>query len=78
MQLIKYFLVLALIGYLAADYVEVSITDGKPIYCNNTVLNFDDLKVKKINRSDHYLFGTVEVFEDVGNDLTVGICFLIS
>jgi hypothetical protein len=68
-----------LINCLSAEYLEVSITNGQPIYSDNNIINFDDLKVKKVNKSDHYLVGTVETFEDLGNDFDASIhqrCFV--
>jgi cell division protein FtsL len=53
-------------------YREISITNGQAIYVeSHKVINFDNLRVKKVNRSDHLLVGSIETFVDIGDDFYV-------
>ena len=59
-------------GFLNAEYLEVSITSGQPIFSgNSSILSLDNLRVRKVNKTDHLLVGSFEIFEDVGNDFDV-------
>lgn len=51
---------------------EVDLTDGRAIVPNDDqFVNFDNLRVKKVNHSDHFLIGTIEFFVDLSNDYEV-------
>lgn len=53
-------------------YQEVSITDGRPIVANDTkFINFDNLRVRKVNKTHHLIVGTVEIFRDISNKFKI-------
>lgn len=71
MDTIKFLTVLA-IFYQVDCYLEVFLTSAKSIYPGDKrVINFDNIRVKRVNRSDHLLIGTFEAFVELGNNIEV-------
>lgn len=65
-------LVFLLLAVSAICYKELIITSGQPMVVGNKkVVNLDNLRVKKVNHSDHFLVGSFETFLDIGNDFNV-------
>lgn len=59
------------IGYLqeGSAYREVSLTEGRAIVANDTkFINFDGLRVRKVNKTHHLLLGTVNVNRDIDDE----------
>jgi len=53
-------------------YFDLQLTDGGPLIASDSkYINFDKLRVKKVNRTTHLLIGELETFKDFGNDFQV-------
>ncbi|CAO1384155.1 unnamed protein product [Diamesa hyperborea] len=49
--------------------MEVSLTHGEPMVKNdNTYINLDNVRVKKVNRTHHLLIGNFTLFINQGNE----------
>lgn len=54
------------------SYFDVMITNGLPIVTNDhKYINFDKLRVKRVNRSGYFLVGEFEPFIELGDDYQV-------
>lgn len=72
MDIVELSLILILVFRKVFGYVEVSITNGQPIFSGSKkVINLDNLRVKKVNHSDHLIVGGFETFLSLGNDFDV-------
>lgn len=49
-------------------FFEVSITNGQPMVRNdNQIANLDKLRVKKLNKTGHYVIGEIDLFVELSN-----------
>lgn len=56
----------------SSGFVDIELIHGKPIFWgNNETINFDYLRVRRVNRSDHLVTGRFETFVDLGEDFEV-------
>lgn len=56
----------------AVTYLEVTLTDVKPMVPNDhKFINFDNLKIRRENKTEHVIFGSIEVFVELSNEFEV-------
>lgn len=70
------FKVILFVGILVAAssgcFAEVQFTHARALVPNDTkFINFDDLKIEKVNQTGFMLSGSFELFVDLGNDYDV-------
>lgn len=52
----------------ANAFFEVSITNGHPMILNEKkFVNLDKLRVKKVNKTGHYVVGEIDIFIELSN-----------
>lgn len=53
-------------------YIDASLTNIRSIYEKDEVfINFDNLRVKRVNRTEYHIIGEFNVFVELGNDYQV-------
>lgn len=58
------------------SFYEASLTEGQAIVANDTkFINFDNLKVKTVNKTHHLLIGTIDVLRDIDNSFKLESLF---
>lgn len=69
---LKTFLVLLALARISSCFFHVEFTDGRPIFWgDNKTINFDNMRVRRVNRSDHLVTGSFETFVEIGDDFEV-------
>lgn len=51
--------------------MEINLRQGRPLINDTTFVDFNRLRIKKINRTTHVFLGESQSFVDIGNDYTV-------
>lgn len=55
-----------------SGYIEASLRHFEPLEINATKhVNFDKMRIKKVNRTHHLFLGELEVFQEFGNEYKV-------
>lgn len=71
-MIIPIFLIVLIFFNRNVAYQEVTLTEGHAMVANDTkFINFDNLRVRKVNKTHHLLVGTVDVIRDIGNDFNM-------
>lgn len=70
---VLFLLVILHVG-LIASYLEVTLTDVNPIVHNDTkFINFDNIKIHRMNKTEHVISGYFEAFVELSNDYEVNM-----
>jgi hypothetical protein len=73
MRSFVYFAIFASLFGTFHCFFEVIFTDGAPTVLNDrNYVNLDKLRVRKYNRSGHYVLGEFETFKEFSNEFMVG------
>lgn len=62
-------LLTVILFYFTYCYFDVELTDGRSMY--GVVMNFDGVKVKRVNHSIYAGVGNLQVYEDIDNSFEV-------
>lgn len=60
------------LNIIVFGYIEASLRHFEPLEINATKhVNFDKMRIKKVNRTHHLFLGEIEVFQEFGNEYKV-------
>lgn len=72
MKLLQALFVVLLVSETFAAFMETSLRHYESIIPGATKhVNFDKMRVKKVNKTHHAFFGDIEVFQEFGNNYKV-------
>lgn len=70
--ILAFFLAFSSMKILETAFMELSLRHFEPLVKGATKhVNFDKLRIKKVNKTHHLFLGELEVFESFGNQYTV-------
>ena len=56
---------------ISFEYVEISVNYGESMIKNSSLMDYDNIRVRRINKTDHAISGVVKLYVQLGKDYDV-------